>query len=89
MPKAVSISNSQKTVGTSATKLCDAVSSRKKLVVVNHGTTPVYVGKSGVTTSTGVLLAGVAGQTLYLDTAGELYGITASGTQVVGVLEDS
>lgn len=57
------------------------------LIRVPEGGTTIYVGGSAVTTATGVPL--YAGESLPLDEVSEkLYGITATGTQVVNVLKE-
>lgn len=60
---------------------------RLAVTIVNHGTTVVYVGNRGVTTSTGVYLAGVAGAAVTIATQDEVYAITGGGSQTVSVLE--
>jgi hypothetical protein len=56
------------------------------VTIQNLGTTAVYVGVSGVTTSTGFPIPGVAGASLTLPANVAIYGIVASGTQAVAVL---
>jgi hypothetical protein len=60
---------------------------RRKLVVVNHGTTAVYLGAAGVATTTGVLLHGAAGAERAIETDQAVYGIVAASSQTVSVLE--
>jgi hypothetical protein len=60
---------------------------RVKVTLVNHGTTDVFVGAAGLTTGTGALLKGAAGQTLTLDGAMPVYGIVAASTQTISVIE--
>jgi hypothetical protein len=48
----------QVSVATSATLLVAANPGRQAVVVINQGVTPIFLGGSGVTTSTGALLAG-------------------------------
>lgn len=62
-------------------------SGRSAITIVNHGTTAVYVGQSGVTTATGVLLPGVEGASITIPTQAAVYGIVSAGTQTVSVLE--
>jgi hypothetical protein len=92
MTGSVNAVSSQVTVASTTTLLAAArlvpTAPRFRLTIVNHGTTAVFVGPSGVTASTGQLLAGVAGQALTYQFTGALYGITASGTQVVSVMEE-
>lgn len=60
---------------------------RISITVVQTGTTPIYLGGSGVTTSTGTLLPGVLGASVTIGTTAAVYGITASGSQLVTEFE--
>lgn len=76
-------------IGTSAGVVVSSRGDRKRLTVIQMGTTPVYLGSSAaVTTSNGALLAGVVGQTLVFETTAALYGIVSSGTGSVSVVEE-
>lgn len=67
------------TCDNTADALVAADSTRFVLVLRNIGTTDCYIGPSGVTTSTGMLLK--VGETFIDDkTTAAYYGITASGT---------
>lgn len=81
-------SASQVTVDTSADLLVASNSSRKALGIINTGSVTVYIGASGVTASTGWPVA--AGAQFTMDTlvsTAAIYGITASSSAVVAVLE--
>ncbi len=69
------------------TQLVGADSARSGVLIINTGTTVVYLGGSGVTTSTGVFLAGSAGAAVAFATTAPIFGITASGNQTVSILE--
>lgn len=73
----------QVSVATTATLIVAARTGRNLISIVNTTTTPIYLGGSGVTTSTGQLLPGVVGASLTLPYTGALYGIVASGTATV------
>ena len=60
---------------------------RVAITVVNAGTTPVYLGGSGVTTSTGALLPGVLGATVTINTTAAIYGIVTTGSEAVTEFE--
>ena len=60
---------------------------RRTVTVENTGTTPVYLGGSGVTSTTGFLLPGVAGASLTMSFSGALYAVTASATAAVTFYE--
>lgn len=78
---------SRASVANTATQLIASRAGRQAIVVVNLGTTPVYLGGSGVTTSNGTLLPGVAGATRSIPFSGAIYGVVTSGSQSVSVEE--
>lgn len=73
----------QVSVGATATLIAASRASRALLTVVNTTTTAIYLGGSGVTTSTGQLLPGVVGASLTVPGTFALYGIVATGTATV------
>lgn len=76
----------QVSVSTSAVQIVATRNTRSELHLHNVGTDTIYIGKtSGVTTSNGFPLAG--GREVTIRTTNILYGITASGTSVVGTIE--
>lgn len=77
----------QISVATTSTLIAAARSTRNTITVVNHGTTPVYLGNTGVTTGTGFLLPGVLGASMSIETTAALYGVVGTGTQTVSYLE--
>lgn len=79
----------QVSVGNTATLLSALNSARTRITITNAGTTAVYLGASGVTTSTGALLAGIVGYPVLYRTTAAIYGIVASGTQTVTVFEET
>ena len=58
---------------------------RIAVTLYNAGSATVYFGPSGVTTSTGMPLP--AGATVTISTQAAVYGIAASGTQTIGIME--
>lgn len=77
----------QISVGTSATLILPARRQRRSLLIVQHGSNAVYIGKDeNVTSTTGVLLTGTAGVGLSIPTTGEVWGIAGS-TQTVSYIE--
>jgi len=79
------------TVGTTATLLAQANSSRDGMNVMiqsaKGGSTEVYIGGAGVTTTSfGHLIDPDEHFDIHLDANEALYGITSAGTQVVNVL---
>ena len=77
----------QVSVGTSATLILPARKQRRSLLVIQHGTNAVYLGKDeNVSTTTGVLLTGTAGSGISIPTTGEIWGIAGSA-QTVSYIE--
>lgn len=72
------------TVAGSATLLAP-LRARNAVTIYNGGSTTVYVGGPGVTTTTGFPLA--AGNAYTLNTSAALYGITSGTAASVGVGE--
>lgn len=76
----------QVSVGNSATQIIAANTSRSGVVITNpSASTTIYVGTSGVTTSTGAILP--PGSSLTLPVTSAVYGIVATGTQTVSYAE--
>ena len=77
------------TVASTATKILSLDRAKAGWIICNMGSSTVYLGAAGVTTATGVPLdptekVASDGNTEY---EGELYGIVASGTADVRVME--
>jgi hypothetical protein len=86
------LSTGQVSVGATATQIVAARTGtsgtgRISVTVVNAGTTPIYLGGSGVTTTTGTLLPGIVGASVTINTQAAVYGTTASGSQTVSEFE--
>jgi|SRR5579862_621292 len=78
----------QVSVGATATLISAANPNRSTICITNMGTTDVYIGfTSGVTTSTGDLLAGTKGAFIAVDTQTDVYAIVATGSQTVSYSE--
>lgn len=74
------------TCDTTADQLVAANASRVSLLIRNVGTVDIYLGLSGVTTSTGMLLS--PGEWIADDSSTDAwYGITGSGTGAVRYIE--
>jgi hypothetical protein len=56
---------------------------RASVTIVNTTTTAIYLGNTGVTTTTGQLLPGVVGASITLNTTAAIYGIVAASTATV------
>lgn len=81
------IGTGQASVATTETAVVAARNNRHAVMIINHGTTAVYLGPTGLTTSTGVLLAGVVGASITIPTQAAIFGVVASGTQTVSYVE--
>lgn len=89
---AANLATNQVSVGATATLISAARigapgTGRVALTVVNTSTAPVYLGGSGVTTTTGTLLPGILGASVTINTQAAVYGITASGSETVSEFE--
>jgi hypothetical protein len=75
-------------VGTTATKIpATAQASRMMIKIVNlDATQAIYLGDSGVTTSTGWPL-GPGAESDWIPCSGDIYGIVASGTATAASFE--
>lgn len=67
------------------TTILAANSSRKGLILYNNGSNTIFIGKTGVTSSTGYPL--YADDTLFLLNKEEIHGITASTTEDLRYIE--
>lgn len=77
-------------LGTASTQLAAARSGvsgtgRVQIIISNQGTDTIYIGPGAVSSATGFPIA--AGTSVTLPTQGAVFGIAATGTQAVGVLE--
>lgn len=89
---AATLATGQVSVASTATQIVGARTGvsgtgRVSLTICNTSTTAVYIGTSGVTTSTGQFLVGIAGACLTLNTQTAVYGIVSTGTETVSFSE--
>ena len=82
-----SLATAQVSVTTTAATLVAARAGRRSLLIVNHGTTDVYLGPATVTTASGLLLPGVKGASVSIPTTGLIQAIVGAGTQTVSYIE--
>ena len=80
------IATGQVSVTSSATQIVPVRVGRKSVIIVNPGAGFLYIGKSDVTLSTGVLLEYIYNNTLTLHTEAAVFGICAS-TQTATFIE--
>jgi hypothetical protein len=77
----------QVSVTGTATQIVPANTSRSGIVIIQHGTTDVFLGEANVTTSTGALLVGTKGAGLAFSSTSAIYGITSGAAQIISFLE--
>lgn len=82
---AVSVGTSQVVLRVGGSNLTN----RQGIEVQNLGTAAIYVGPTGVTTSTGIKIAPETSRWFAFRDSFDLYGICAAGTQNVRVMEVS
>jgi len=84
----IAIDTNAVSVGTSAVNLSSTpLAGRTRMMVQNNGAKPVFVGPSGVLTTTGVEITKGATMSLELGEDIDLYGISTDAAQDVRVLE--
>lgn len=89
---AANFTPAQVSVGATATVIAAARTGaagtgRVSITITNTTTTAIYLGGSGVTTSTGTMLPGVVGASVTINTTAAVYGIVATGTATVTEFE--
>lgn len=84
---AANVATSQTVASTTASQIAASRPNRAAVTIMNLGTTPVYVGLAGVTTTTGFLLPGALGASVTIPTSAAVFGVVATGTQGVAILE--
>ena len=84
-----SLSVGQVFVANTATLILGANANRMRLIIIQTGTTAVYIGGSGVATNTGQYMVGIAGYPISIRTTAAVYGIVSTGTQTVTYMEET
>lgn len=79
----------QVSVTSSPTLLSALNNARTRITITNTAATAVYLGGSGVATTTGALLAGIIGYPALYRTTAAIYGIVATGSVTVTVFEET
>jgi hypothetical protein len=84
------LATSQASIGTTTAQIVAARTGapgtgRIDATLYNAGSATVYFGASGVTKTTGMPFP--AGATVTISTQAAVYGIAASGTQTIGIME--
>ena len=83
----IAASSTATSIADTATLVATALAGRKKMTIQNLSSSDIYLGGSGVTTSNGLLLKKGDSYTEAIGAGCALYGIVASGTANVRVLQ--
>lgn len=83
----IAASSAVTSIADTATLVATALAGRKKMTIQNLSSSDIYLGGSGVTTSNGLLLKKGDSYTEAIGAGCALYGIVASGTANVRVLQ--
>jgi hypothetical protein len=75
--------------GTTATSIIGVNLNRIRIVLTQMSTTPVFIGASGVTSSTGDYIPGIVGYMKVIRSSAALFGVVASGTGSISFAEES
>lgn len=86
-PGANNIATGQVSVGATATQIAPVRQGRQSVTIYQTGTTQVYVGAKGVTTTTGAPLGTTAGNPITIPGGAPVYGIVTTGTDAVAYIE--
>jgi hypothetical protein len=81
------IATAQVSVGTTSTQVVAARSGRGSVKITNLGTTDVFIGNTGVTTTTGDLLPGTKGASITVPTNAAVFAVASGAAQTVSVME--
>lgn len=80
------IATAQVSVGTTSTQVVAARAGRGSVKITNLGTTDVFIGVTGVTTTTGDILPGTKGASITIPTNAAVFAVAATA-QTVSVME--
>jgi hypothetical protein len=72
---------------TSVAQIVATRTGRQSVTMVNHGTVDVWVGPSGVTSGTGILLPGTRGAAITIESSAAIFAVTSSGSQTISFME--
>lgn len=87
-PGVANLAHGQVALSSSATQVVSTRATRRAVTIVNLSTTDIYVGNTGVTTSTGQLLLGSKGAAITIETVTAVFAIVTTGTPSVSYLEE-
>lgn len=86
--RSTTIATAQATLSTTASQISALNSARRGIIVRNvDAAISIYVGATGVTSSTGFLVK--AGETVSVTTTAAIFAVAASGTPVVNILTEN
>lgn len=81
------IATAQVSVATTSTQVVAARTNRGSVKITNLGTTDVFIGVTGVTTTTGDLLPGTKGASITIPTNAAVFAVASGAAQNVSVME--
>ena len=81
------LATAQPSATTTSGPIVAARPGRATVTIENTGSVPVYIGPTGVPTTTGFLLPGVAGASVTIGFSGEIDAVTASSTAALTTYE--
>lgn len=85
---AATITSGQATLSTAASQVVALSTTRRSIVIRNNDASiSIYVGVTGVTSSTGVLVK--AGESISINTTAAIFAVAASATPTVSYLAES
>jgi len=81
------LTTAQISVATTSTQVVAARANRGSVKITNLGTTDVFIGNTGVTTTTGDLLPGTKGASITVPTNAAVFAVASGAAQTVSVME--
>lgn len=83
------INTAQVSLAATSTLIIASNSNRRTITIVNLSGVDIYIGNTGVSTTTGQLLLGTKGTAITISSIAAIYGITSTGTANVSYLEET
>lgn len=83
----ITFDTGQYTASATAGAIVSSNAQRTSLLITQVGTTPVYIGNSSVSTTSGHYLPGVTGASVSIPTRDAVYVVTASSTSALTYVE--
>lgn len=81
------LSTGQVTLTSTAGQIVGSRKTRDGVMFIKHGSRDTYLGCSNVSTTNGMLFAGTCSAYIILPTTDSVYGVVATGEEVVSYIE--